>query len=562
VDLSTVAEGGTFAHNGTTQLIITTLRAFNGVSFYDFVSASDGRWYYAWRMKNGNGWSPWTDGNTNPTLVSDYADTNDLIDTGPPNDWEVTVTPGAVADTYIASASRPRTNGKTILFFWAQFKDADTGSWRELDANAGAAVTYYDGSGSDHVFDPATGQITNGGAGWGTASVGDLVLIDVRGDGNFAVDYTTWAMVEVIGTPLTIGAWSRLQVGASMSGLTYDKVRIKIVKPPWAWTTEGYLGATPGYGLWNENSPGNNWVYGNISSTSFTTGPVQVPSTVTNVQCRVWFENWYSRSSGNPLISSSNLLGDTSDFIEGPYTWATFSDRNWWIPVIQGSNVVLTLNSNGSVKGGVGASTASGSVYGTVGVGSRFRLYPSRTEGEIVFRGKWTVSVNRADSARSGMGVSILIWLPGQGQLSSGYDINMPSITAQEVPDGSNQTTLRIGLSDQAGSVVTWDPPTPVAACTATIANASMPSNPFTIELRCTMAKDASEKLMVISLCEYQINGGGWVTVSQSSLVRRLGAIGIVGLRVLPVYQQLSNGAGNYATLTEFELTKGIAVRY
>jgi hypothetical protein len=562
VDLRTAAEGGSFAHNGTTQLIITGLRAARNGSTCRFTSGAQGRWYFAWRLKNTYGWSNWTDGNLTPSLVYQYADTSTLTDTGPPDDWEVTVQPGSIANTYIASASRPRTKGGCILFFWAQFKDASTGAWRALDENTGAAETYYDGSGSNHSYDPATGEISNGGAGWGTATVGDLVLIDVRGDTNFDVNYCTWVGIEAVGTTLTIEAWDRFQSTAHMTGSVYDRVRIKIVKPPWAWTTEGYLGATPGYGLWNENTPGNNWIYANFTDRSFTTGAVQVPSSVANVECRVWFENRFSRSDGG-IIHSTDLMGNASDYIEGDYTWTQFSDRNWWIPTLQGQGVTLTMEADGTITGAAITSALINEI-GYAGPAGRFRIFPSRLEGEIQIRTKWSVSLTRgpALTANAG-GVGLFLQLPGQGLQYYGYDCALVGLVLREKRATTpTLSDLEIGLAVTTPQSETTTPPSISTDALVTIPNVSVPTNPFDVELRLHIKSDSAEKLTTFNVAEYQIAGGGWNTITQTAIVRRCGGVHMFGIRPFPIYYQHSSGTGSYATLEEFQVIKGICARY
>jgi hypothetical protein len=561
VDMRTPAEGGSFVHDGVTQLIITGLRAtYRGCS-YLFRSFAQGRWYFAWRLKDTYGWSNWTDGNPTPALVYQYADTMTASDAGPPADWEVTLCPGSVPNTYVASASRPRTNGNCILFFWAQFKDADTGSWRALDANAGVAVTYYDGSGVNHNYDPATGEFSNGGAGWGTASIGDLILVDVRGNGTFDADHCTWATLDTLSTTIGTDGSDRFQATAHKTGDIFDQVRIKIVKPPWLWNTEGYLGAEANHGIWNENSPGSNWIYGNYSARSFQTGPVQVPDTVTNVEVRVWFENWYSRSDGG-LIHSTSFMGITSDYVEGDHTWTQFNDPNWWIPTIQGGDVTLTMLADATVKGSAGS--ASGNQYGYVGPAARFRIFPSRAEGEIQLRAKWSVLfTNGSGGCPNAGGVGILFQLPAHGMMYYGYDTMLPGLVLRHKENGgSHLVDFEIGLGINTPLDSSATPSAISTSAKVTIPNASIPTMPCDVELRLWIKKDPTDKQAIFSVAEYQLGGGGWNTITQTAIVRRCAGVHMFGIRPFPIYYQSASGVGSYATLTQFEVIKGICTRY
>ena len=165
VDLRTPAEGGTLVHDGTTQLIVTGLgTSALGEAYHQFYFGSNrGKWFYAFRMRNAAGWSVWSDGNDTPQKARDFVDTESgaLTDTGPPADWTVQVVAGAQAGTAQAIATRPKTNAKRLFNVFFQMRDTrGGGQWREVDENAGASVVYYDGSGRDHTYDPATGILS------------------------------------------------------------------------------------------------------------------------------------------------------------------------------------------------------------------------------------------------------------------------------------------------------------------------------------------------------------------------------------------------------------------
>ena len=179
-DLRTVAEGGTFVPDGVTRLQIDNLAAsWEGVHYQVFYGANVGRWYYAFRLMNAAGWSVWSDGNNFPERVTDNVDTEgaNFSDTGPPEDWTLSVQPGPLSGTAVVVASRPATNGKRIWFALFQIKDSSTGSWRAVDENAGAAITHYDGSAIDHTYDPVAGTIIKASGDFGAgATFGGLML--------------------------------------------------------------------------------------------------------------------------------------------------------------------------------------------------------------------------------------------------------------------------------------------------------------------------------------------------------------------------------------------------
>ena len=59
-------------------------------------------------------------------------------------------------------ATRPKVNGKRIFGVFFQIRDTTAvgGSWSAIDADAGAAETFFDGSAIDAIYDPMAGTIT------------------------------------------------------------------------------------------------------------------------------------------------------------------------------------------------------------------------------------------------------------------------------------------------------------------------------------------------------------------------------------------------------------------
>lgn len=301
VDLRTTGEGGTFAHNGTTQYIVTGLTADWSGCQYDLTSGSQGRWFFAFRLKSRawrTGWSTWSDGNPTPQYVRDFCDTDEFGVTGPPADWTLTLEAAPQGHAVIVTASRPATNGGRIWGVVFQIKDASTGSWRAIDADTGAADTVYDGSAINHTISLNNTRLTrNSGTGFGTAAVGDLILMDVRG-GSFDDFYCQWGTVKAIGSNY-IDVQGRFRTAAT------NNIRIRIVKAPWAWTTEGYLGAQPNAGMdsqWYVVWPNR----GDVSSYAFRSEPINIPTSIdlSDIQARVWFDNGYSRSDDDTYSAS------------------------------------------------------------------------------------------------------------------------------------------------------------------------------------------------------------------------------------------------------------------
>ena len=319
VDLRTPAEGGTLVHNGTTQYVVTGLGATPYGFQYVLDSPAQGVWYYAMRLENVDGWSVWSDGNDTPQYVKDSAETEDpsFADTGPPADWTIAVKEGPLPNTVVVYASRPRTNGKKIIALAIQIKDATTGSWRAIDADAGAADTIYDGSAIDHIYNKVDMTLTKAAGNYGAAAAGDLILFDVRdssaGGWSWDPKCCQWAMLsagQISG--LTISNLYGFRPAFAPTGDDYLGIRIKIVKAPCAWNTEGYLGDEPNRGLWGRTW-WNEGEKGNTTTQTFCTEPIVIPSglTVSDIQARAWFENIYSRSDDD-IYSAFGSAGQRS----------------------------------------------------------------------------------------------------------------------------------------------------------------------------------------------------------------------------------------------------------
>lgn len=313
-DLRTPAEGGDLVHDGKTMFIVPGLKASQWGANYTFNPGYPGVWFMAYKLKNLDGWSVWSDGNDVPLWVKDHIDTSDpsKTDTGPPEDWTVIVEEGAKPNTVRVRATRPQINGNTILFVMFQIKNAREGLpyFVQLDSDIAPAHTYYDGSVVDHSYDQDTFRITRlSGVGFGEITIDSDMgcMYDVRENGSFNVDHTVWnaGLAKNItwetGDPQTstwfelTNAVSYLQAGSG--------VRIKFMRPPWTWDTGGYFGGFTGSGFsgkeyWKiKNDDGS---CGDQSTQEFISDSMPIPAglEVSDIIARVWFYNAYSASDG------------------------------------------------------------------------------------------------------------------------------------------------------------------------------------------------------------------------------------------------------------------------
>jgi hypothetical protein len=435
-DLRLVAEGGAFVPDGVSSLQVTSIVATRNGAQYVWTSASAGRWYYVWRVKNATGWSRWTDGNITPQNVVQFVDTQDasLADVGPPADWEVWCEPGPSTGTIVVHASRPRTNGRNLLWWNIQVKDGSTGSWLSLDDGAAPTDVKYDGSLVAHTLSADRCTLSKAASGWGTAAVGDLLLLDVRG-GNFDVSYCQWASIESIGTTsVTISGFYRPQ--------SFSDLRCKIVAKPTSWVGSGYLGDQDNAGMWPSGDEaslnmglGLGWIFGDYDTEEFVSTPINIPVAVTNPEARVWFENVYCRSDGD-IIHSTGLSAGVGIFTT-PRTFTDFNDRDFWLPVYPHPNWgTLVFNSSGYVT----AACASGNLVGEngqSGVRSRFRVYPD-SSGYLQIQTRFeNVTIPVGTAVGDGFAICIAaindfnyqyptsgVWLLNKDNISANMDLN------------------------------------------------------------------------------------------------------------------------------------------
>ncbi len=316
VDLRTPAEGGSFAHNGVTQFIIENLSAsWQGARWRVFFGANTGRWFFAWRLHNAAGWSTWTDGNTYPKRVEQFVDTDDdqFSDTGPAADFTSSIRKGPQTGTAEVVVTRPSTQGRRIWFVQFHIKNKNTGSWVALDAGTGASEVRYDGSAVDHTWDPEAGTITaaSGNFDGDVLTKGGLMLIDQR-QGSFNHKYCSWAWVDPSqfrsGSPVLTGFTILDPAFPPEVDGTFTGLRIKIVRPPWEWDNDGYLG-NPGY---NGLDTWDNETTGDLSSVAFVSKPFVIPAglAITDLEARVWFGTPYSFSDDDYHCAAPTASGD------------------------------------------------------------------------------------------------------------------------------------------------------------------------------------------------------------------------------------------------------------
>jgi hypothetical protein len=377
-DMRTVAEGGTFVDNGTTQLIFTGVYADMNGAQNIWTDATVGTWFFTWKLHNTYGWSLWSDGNETPSDVRSFFRTGTTVDAAPPSSWSVTLEYGPASNTVVCRAPRPDYYANQIDFFAVQLLDAGTGTWKTLFEGSdvdhmkldGRAISYSLSGNNKALIDTSL-------SGWGTAAIGDLVLVDVRG-GTWDEQYCQWARISLVsGNTIYLSDYLDLQVTSDL--------RIVIIKAPWNWTAGGYLGGTAGKGFWPNPNQNQLDYYGDKSTKEFVSAAMTIPNTVTNPEARVWFSNPYCRSDNN-LTHSTGLVG-----LPSVRKWININDPNWFIPVYgKGDFATVSFNAAGQcVIAGVDPQPAYKNLGCIWGVKTRFLLYPDAS-GIIKIRARFT----------------------------------------------------------------------------------------------------------------------------------------------------------------------------
>lgn len=389
VDLRTVAEGGTLAHDELTDWVIEGrgATAEHGSQAIIYVP-TQGVLFYAARLRNAaGGWGLWSDGNYLPKVTTARLALEDPshADTAPAADWSISVKEGSVTGTAVVTFGRPATMGNKIVAIVVQIVNANAVgfSWLAIDA---AAKTIYDGSAIAHTYNKIAMTITKAAGNYGAAAAGDLILFDVRG-GAFDKQYCGWGTIPTDGIS---GTTLRYQPGFIPAfepdgNGDYADIRIKIVTPPWAWTTDGYLGSEANRGLWDKVY----WIppnQGDKTTQTFVTDPIQLPSgvAITDVKARAWFQNGYMTRSDDDTYSDFGTAGGSSTG-EGciPLTiaaGAVATDLNL------GRVFSINTNSNYTVSNPTGSAFCGMTVLwmcsgaGVPTLGSKFRLM----EGESI----------------------------------------------------------------------------------------------------------------------------------------------------------------------------------
>jgi len=337
IDMRTPGEGGTFEHNGTDQFIVEGLFAdWQGFRYEFEYGAYTGEWYWSMRFKNADGWSNWTDGNDTPQYVTHHVNTagDALYDVGPPSDWSVKIKPGVQAGTAVVVASRPAVNSNRIWQVDFQIRDTSagagspvTGFWRDIDADAGAADTLYDGSAIDHTYNPATGELRKASGNYGSgATNGGLLIIDVR-QGQFDVNRTIWQRVsaeQFDGEKITGIQPFNTNFALDVND-EYTQLRVKIVRPPWIWNATSPAANDDGF----QDTAGyqsqvywDNPTFGDLNTETFYSNPFIIPSglTITDLEARAFFTNTFCTTDDDTTSDPAETVKTQEDtkIIVGP----------------------------------------------------------------------------------------------------------------------------------------------------------------------------------------------------------------------------------------------------
>lgn len=456
VDLRLVSEGGTFVPNGTTSLQITNNPANQFGSEYKFTSANPGRWYIAWQLHNAEGNSKWTDGNEDPQYVTEYVDTaiDTTEDTGAPADWTVELLAGPIANTYIARITRPLTNGNLIKEIMVQVADGDTVIWRSLDANAGAAVTYYDGSAIAHTLSMNGRRVTrDAGSGFGTAQVGDYACLDVTGAGFAIADCQNRIITAFEGGNAATATWFEVDTPYEPQSLL--TLNLKIVLAPWLWGAgDGYLGAQANRGVLASFQPGPRRIAGNRYTQVFYSDPIEVPSAITNPEIRVFISNGYS-TSDDSINNSTGVTGGQT--LSGPGT-----DPITYTPIdFENPDIFTFLPGVGYGNSHDRVVAAAGITFrGIHGVGNAYydeslqlafcgyllrgRVYPDPNTGAMRIKTYWDSFVLSTDTGNGACGCNQ--GLIGPLDYAYDYRFNEKDAAGQEAGVDRVNETNRTGL--------------------------------------------------------------------------------------------------------------------
>lgn len=548
-DMRTVAEGGSWVPDGTDNIEETGIVAGPGGAQYTWTSGDPGRWYFVWRLKNSVGWSRWTDGNVTPSYVRQYVDTQEasIADTGAPADWEVWLEEGPSTGTFVVHATRPQTNGRNLLWWLIQIKDADTGSWIALDNGSAPSEVIYDGSAINHTLSADRLTISKASGDYGSAAAGDLILLDVRGS-QFDVNHCQWGVIEVVsGTSLTFTT-------PGFRPQTSSNLRLKIVSPPWEWNSNGYLGDEENDGMWPSGAAqdansglGLGWLYGDYTTQEFVSPPIQIPSTITNPEARVWFENIYCRSDDS-LNHSTGISGGTGVFV-APRVFTNFNDREYWLPVYPpGTWGTLAFNDDNTVTMATGTNLTSH--VGHSGVRARFRVYPDASNLLQVYAKFTDVTLPVGIHADNWLGIGIYLFgIDRWDHSTNGVVLATKGTTAGQVvfdcPYIEYRRVQNTGTRDNI-------------SYTRNV-NVSRPANGSIVELRCSiMARATGVPELVLNPIEYRIGGSGSYTSAAQSYMREGWSLGM-GLDIFLGFVGDCRLTGATATLETFSLLQGLA---
>jgi hypothetical protein len=436
-----------------------------------------------------------------------------------------------------------------------QIKDANTGAWTTLLDGPDVDNVRFDGRLVPASINASRNILTfPGGTDLTSVKLGDLVVLDVRG-GTWEELHSQWGVVKYIGT-------NALWISGYFNPRSLSDLRVIVIKPPWAWTTGGYLGGYSGHGFWPQQKRDENRFIGDTKTQEFSTTAIIIPSDITQPEARVWFENGYSRSDDS-LNHSEGMIG-----LPTQMTWNKFNDSRWWVPKyaypIWANHI---FNSDGSMNISAVTPRPSVSVGHFYGVQGHFTVCPD-PDGVIIMRCKWT---NVSIPQYAGTDTSEYTLLVMTSWNDWGYWSNAcPWFTGWG--NHAKDATVRFGqgyipLPNPQSyppnySYLGGSPP-PVGYL-----DIIRPAPGYTIEMRVGFSSGVGGSIaeMGLTTCEYSLNGGVWTAVpsiargDQSIFIRNVTVKGIVPfIGLYEPYHASGQSLSNYsAKLTEFEVEQGI----
>jgi hypothetical protein len=288
------------------------------------------------------------------------------------------------------------------------------------------------------------------------------MMLDVAG-GSFDKDRCQWGTVEKflddLGAPTTAANARYIALtGGLFRPQTTQDLRMKIVKPPHTWDTEGYLG-----NLTNESINGGvfwEWI-GDREGDEFILAPVEIGRDIASVDVRFWLENDYCRSGGQGTHSTNavRVRAAMDQVIPGPVQNLTVTGANgefvakWKDPLVGAAtidDVAIQYATDASFTTGVNTSQDWGDVNTLKGTDPGKTYY-------------WRVAVHNLSDQDSDPSTAATLGATGWGPwtaygaptaVSSGSGAGLPS---DSVIPGPVQNLTVTGANGEY--VADWDDP-------------------------------------------------------------------------------------------------------